>query len=40
MTAAQVAAKANDWSGKNINQAKIQEITGRIKKINEGLDGL
>lgn len=40
MSPAQVTAKANDRSGKNLNIAKINEITERIKKINEGLDGL
>jgi hypothetical protein len=40
MSSAQVAAKASDRNGKNLDQAKIQEMTGRIQKINEGLDGL
>lgn len=40
MNSTQVAAQANDRSGKNLNSAKILEMTGRIQTINEGLDGL
>jgi len=40
MTSAQIAAKASDWSGKNLNIAKILDMTGRIQNINKGLDGL
>ncbi|MEI6118607.1 MAG: hypothetical protein WCP92_05275 [bacterium] len=40
MNPTQVIAKANERSGKNINLAKIQELSGRIEKTNEGLDSL
>lgn len=33
-----IANKANDRSGKNFTLSKITELTGRINKINEGLD--
>jgi hypothetical protein len=40
MTTAQITGKALDWSNKNLNQSKIIEISGRVDKINNGLDTL
>jgi len=34
----QVVALANDRSGKNLNLTKIKELTGRIEKVNQGLE--
>lgn len=40
MNSTQVTNLANDRSGKNLNLAKIMEMSGRVGKINEELNGL
>lgn len=40
MNSSQVANLANDRSGKNLNSAKITELTERISKASDGLDAL